>query len=102
MRRRAAARELRKRTTDTEKLLWAELRRYKIDGLQFRQQHPIGPYIVDFCCNRVRLVVEVDGEVHEQQCEYDAERDQYLKSAAFRCCGSPTNKCSATFPAYSQ
>jgi len=75
-----AARELRGQRTDTEKRLWAGLRLYKIDGWQFRQQHPIGPYIVDFCCYRVRLIVEIDGEIHETQREYDAERDDYLRN----------------------
>ena len=83
IRTRIAARELRGRRTDTEKRLWAELRLYKIDGLQFRQQHPIGPYIVDFCCYRVRLIVEIDGELHETQREYDAERDDYLRNLGY-------------------
>ena len=78
-----AARELRQRLTDTEKRLWVELRLYKIDGLQFRQQHPIGPYIVDFCCIRARLIVEIDGEIHEHQQEYDAERDDYLRTLGY-------------------
>jgi very-short-patch-repair endonuclease len=64
-------------------LLWARLRLGRIGGLQFRQQHPIGPYIVDFCCYRARLVVEIDGEIHEQQREYDAERDDYLKTLGY-------------------
>ena len=80
---RVAARELRQRLTDTEKRLWVELRLYKIDGLQFRQQHPIGPYIVDFCCIRARLIVEIDGEIHEHQQEYDAERDDYLRTLGY-------------------
>jgi very-short-patch-repair endonuclease len=84
IRTREAARELRRQTTDTEKRVWAELRLYKIDGLQFRQQHPIGPYIVDFCCYRTRLVIEIDGKIHEQQREYDAERDQYLEALGYR------------------
>jgi very-short-patch-repair endonuclease len=83
VRTRMAARELRGRRTDTEKRLWAELRLTKIDGLQFRQQHPVGPYIVDFCCYRVRLIVEIDGDVHETQREYDAERDDYLRNVGY-------------------
>jgi very-short-patch-repair endonuclease len=90
IRTRVAARELRGRRTDTERRLWAELRLYKIDGLQFRQQHPIGPYIVDFCCYRVRLIVEIDGEIHETQREYDAERDDYLRSLGYTVVRFPT------------
>jgi very-short-patch-repair endonuclease len=84
IRTRVAARELRSRRTETEKRFWDRLRLYKIDGLQFRQQHPIGPYIVDFCCHRVRLVIEIDGAIHEQQREYDAERDEYLAARGYR------------------
>jgi very-short-patch-repair endonuclease len=83
IRTRLAAREIRGRRTETERHLWAELHLYKIDGLQFRQQHPVGPYIVDFCCYRVRLIVEIDGEIHEAQREYDVERDDYLRSLGY-------------------
>ena len=60
-----------------------ELRRRQIDGLLFRRQHPIGPYIVDFVCHSARLVVEIDGSVHDQQQEYDAERDDYLQQLGY-------------------
>ncbi len=46
----------------------------QLAGLKFRRQHPLGPYIVDFCCPEARLIIEVDGEVHETQREYDAGR----------------------------
>jgi len=92
IRTRAAAKELRRQTTETEKRVWAELRLYKIDGLQYRQQHPIGPYIVDFCCHRAKLVVEIDGKIHEQQREYDAERDQYLEMLGYTVLRFSTNR----------
>jgi very-short-patch-repair endonuclease len=59
------------------------LRHHRLDGRQFRRQHPIGPYIVDFACPRERLVVEIDGEIHEMQREYDAERDDYLRNLGY-------------------
>jgi very-short-patch-repair endonuclease len=59
------ARELRQRATLAEKLLWKELRDHKLAGLKFRRQHPIGRYIVDFYCAKLRLVVELEGGVHD-------------------------------------
>jgi very-short-patch-repair endonuclease len=50
--------------TDAEKQLWERLRKKSLGGLRFRRQHPIGPYIADFFCNEVGLVVEVDGGIH--------------------------------------
>jgi very-short-patch-repair endonuclease len=83
IRTRATARELRQRRTDTEQMLLEVVRRRQIRGLQFRQQHPIGPYVVDFVCYSARLVVEIDGAVHEEQQEYDAERDDYLQQMGY-------------------
>jgi Protein of unknown function (DUF559) len=54
------ARQLRREQTDAERRLWTHLRRHQL-GVQFRRQHPIGPYIVDFCCVERMLVVELDG-----------------------------------------
>jgi very-short-patch-repair endonuclease len=74
------AKELRKAPTTAEQILWASLRSRKLHGLKFRRQHPIGPYIVDFYCAQHKLVVELDGSVHLQQTEYDAERTAFLNS----------------------
>jgi very-short-patch-repair endonuclease len=59
------ARSLRKELTDAENALWQELRNRKLNGLKFRRQHPIGSYIADFYCSEHKLVIEVDGNVHE-------------------------------------
>jgi very-short-patch-repair endonuclease len=83
IRTRTAARELRRRTTDTEQRVWGIVRRRQIDGLLFRRQHPIGPYIVDFVCVETRIVIEIDGEIHTDQQEYDAERDDYLQQVGY-------------------
>jgi very-short-patch-repair endonuclease len=55
-------------------------------SLKFRRQHPLGPYIVDFYCHQVRLVIEVDGGQHwdEEQRRYDARRTAYLQMKAIR------------------
>ena len=82
---RQKARTLRNRATRAEQLLWYELRELKAARIKFRRQAPIGPYIVDFTCLAVRLVVEVDGDMHETDRGklHDANRDAYLRSLGF-------------------
>jgi len=60
------ARELRQRQTRAEEALWKALRGRRLDGLKFRRQHPIGRYFADFACEPLRLLVELDGGVHDQ------------------------------------
>ncbi len=67
------ARELRKSMTEAERILWSRLRNRKTDGLNFRRQHPIDEYIVDFYCHEFKLVIEVDGEIHNTP--ENAEKD---------------------------
>lgn len=73
-------RELRQEATDAEKLLWAELRNRKLNGLKFRRQHPLDKFIVDFYCNEKNLVVELDGGVHDEKInkDYDDARTVML------------------------
>lgn len=59
------ARDLRKRQTYAEAILWQSLRAHRLDGLHFRRQHPIDPYVVDFACLSLRLVIELDGGGHD-------------------------------------
>ena len=75
------ARKLRQEMTPAEKMLWQCLRNRKFKGLKFRRQHPIDRYIVDFICMEKRLVVEADGEIHQEpeQKEYDRERTAELE-----------------------
>jgi very-short-patch-repair endonuclease len=56
---------LRKNETYCEKLLWQELRNCKLKGLKFRRQHAIDRFVADFYCNELKLIVELDGNVHE-------------------------------------
>ncbi len=58
------ARRLRRDQTDAERRLWRRLRARQLCGAKFRRQHPIGPYIADFCCLERRLVIELDGGQH--------------------------------------
>ena len=73
---REIARDLRKRLTPAEKLLWEELRNRELGGLRFPRQHPIGRYIVDFYCAEHRLIIELEGSVHDdrEQKSYDDGR----------------------------
>jgi very-short-patch-repair endonuclease len=78
------AKELRQHMTEPEKLLWQRLRANRLNGLHFRRQQIIDGFIVDFYCHAARLVVEVDGDIHQQQVEYDAERDKVLALRGLR------------------
>ena len=73
-------RELRKASTKAEKLLWAALRNRNLNGLKFRRQHALDKFIVDFYCNEKKLVVELDGNVHDEKNnkEYDEARTSML------------------------
>ncbi len=77
-----AARNLRGRETPTEALLWNAVRNRRLDGLKFRRQQPFGPFVVDFFCPSHRLVVEIDGSVHDNptQAESDRSRQEVLES----------------------
>ena len=78
------ARELRHSTTPAESILWSRLRGNQLGGVSFRRQHAIGPFVVDFCAPRFRLVIELDGSVHHEQQDYDAQRSDYLASQGYR------------------
>ena len=78
------ARRLRAEMTDAERQLWSRLRARQIEGLHFRKQVPIGDYIVDFCCLKRRLIVEVDGGQHAERADYDSERTAWLSQEGYR------------------
>jgi very-short-patch-repair endonuclease len=77
--------QLRKNLTPAEAALWSLLKGSQLLGRKFRRQHGIGSYIVDFCCPSEHLIVELDGEVHNDpgQAEYDAARDANLRELGF-------------------
>jgi very-short-patch-repair endonuclease len=78
------AKELRRQMTQEEKILWQHLRANRLNGLHFRRQQIIEGFIADFYCHAARLVIEVDGEIHQQQADYDAERDRVLSARGLR------------------
>ena len=76
------ARELRKKQTPAEAVMWELLRNKRFMNLKFRRQHQFGDYIVDFYCNEHKLVIELDGGIHsdEKQARKDKTRDAYMDS----------------------
>jgi very-short-patch-repair endonuclease len=79
------ARVLRRHMTVPEIILWSRLRLKKLDGYKFRRQQPIFDYIVDFYCNELRLIVEVDGEIHSlsENLDSDLKREKILKTNGY-------------------
>ena len=80
------ARRLRPEMTDPERLLWGKLRAHRHDGLAFRRQVPMGPYVLDFACHAARLVVELDGGGHSWpgQSRRDEARAAWLADRGYR------------------
>ena len=78
------SKELRREMTREETVLWEHLRANRLAGLHFRRQQVIDGFIVDFYCHAVGLVVEIDGEIHQQQIPYDTERDVIVSARGLR------------------
>jgi very-short-patch-repair endonuclease len=78
------ARRLRKEMTDAERFVWARIRHRQILGLEFRRQDPVGPYIADFVCHEIKLVIELDGGQHATQIEADAARTRWFEAEGYR------------------
>jgi len=78
------ARELRHNMTPAEKILWEKVRHNRLNGLPFRRQQVIDGYIVDFYCHAKALIVELDGDIHDEQKDHDSERDEHLIVRGFR------------------
>ncbi|MEK7503896.1 MAG: DUF559 domain-containing protein [Patescibacteria group bacterium] len=70
---------LRKKLTKWESILWEELRNNKL-GVKFKRQYSVGPYILDFYSTEASLGIELDGQQHKSNTEYDIFRSKYLKS----------------------
>jgi very-short-patch-repair endonuclease len=74
-----AARSLRQNLTPAEKHLWNALKNKQLIGLRFRCQHPVGNFILDFYCPACKLAIEVDGNIHDLQQDYDAARSAEIE-----------------------
>ena len=75
------ARSLRHNMTEAERVLWNELKNRKMNGLKFRRQHPLHYYIADFYCHEKKLIIEVDGGIHNSKAtkEHDENRSAELE-----------------------
>ena len=78
-------RALRRSATLPERRLWQHLRGRRADGLKFRRQYSVGPYVLDFCCPAARLGVEIDGWSHDGETaeQRDTARTEYLTGLGF-------------------
>jgi 2-isopropylmalate synthase len=77
------ARALRRDATDAERIIWRLLRDRRLDGVKFRRQVPIGPFIANFASIEHRLVVELDGGQHAESAS-DVSRDSFLTANGWR------------------
>lgn len=79
------ARELRREQTPAEKKIWARVRNHQLMNLPIRRQHPIGPYVVDFCCEPAKVIIEIDGDSHcePEQKAFDAQRTTWLEECGY-------------------
>lgn len=81
---RSNAKSFRNSSTDAERLHWKYLRNSQLEGIKFRRQQPLGPYIVDFVSFESNLIIEVDGSQHADDTRYDDARTVYLTHNGFK------------------
>ncbi len=81
---RTKARDLRNTPTGAEQRLWEELRLRRLAGFRFRRQKVIYPFIVDFYCPDKKLIIEVEGGVHEKQQDYDHAREETFQDLGYK------------------
>ncbi len=72
------ARQLRREQSPIEAILWKRIRSQQLNGLKFRRQYPVGNYIIDFYCPALKLAIELDGDSHNEQINYDETRTLWL------------------------
>ncbi len=78
------ARQMRHEPTPAEQVLWKRIRKNQVAGYKFRRQHMIDRFIGDFFCPQARLIIEVDGAIHDYTVEEDAARQEFLESLGLR------------------
>jgi len=76
---RANANKLRKQMTHAEKLLWNKLKNNQVLGFKFRRQHPIDIFIADFYCHKAKLIIEVDGEIHNSKHNKESDKGRTIE-----------------------
>src|SRR5689334_9930632 len=80
----ARSRDLRKRSTIPERLLWGRLRDRRLTGLKFRRQSPLGGFVLDFYCEDHKLALELDGNSHNNRAAYDRSRQAWIEEQGIR------------------
>lgn len=82
----AFARKLRREQTDVEKALWLRLKHRQLEGVKFRRQQPVGPYIVDLMTCEGKLIIELDGGQHNEEeiKARDKERVSWFEERGYR------------------
>lgn len=78
------ARELRQRQTKADSLIWNIVRANRLCNKKFRRQHVVGPFVADFACCELMLIVEIDGGYHDYKYEEDVSRQKYLEEMGWR------------------
>jgi len=78
------SRELRKNSTCEQKLVWEKLKNRQYKNLKFRRQHVLQGFVVDFYCHELKLILEIDGKIHEKQKEYDYLRQILIEEKGIR------------------
>ena len=79
------AQELRANQNSAEARVWSILRARRMAGLKFRRQHVLGMYVADFVCLRAKLVIEIDGDAHDEEAHLkDAKRTEEIEHAGYR------------------
>ena len=80
------AKQLRSNQTEAESKLWYYLRRKQLNGLKFRRQYAVGPYIVDFVNLKIGLIIEIDGGQHNEEkiVSYDQQRTVFLENCGYK------------------
>lgn len=93
------AREFRKNPTRQEEEVWQWLRNKKLLGLKWRRQQIIQGFLADFYCHELHLVLELDGDVHNDpsQKEYDLERDNIFKQIGIKILRIANSECSLEY-----
>ncbi len=77
------AKELRRNSTEAERVIWSSLRSRQFGNYKFRRQQPIGSFIVDFVCFEKKLIIELDGGQHMEDESYDTKRTKWLEGQGF-------------------
>ncbi|RMD59467.1 DUF559 domain-containing protein [Candidatus Parcubacteria bacterium] len=92
------SKEFRRRPTESERILWQALRRKQLLNLKFRRQQVLGRFIVDFYCPSCKLVIEVDGGIHDTRRVADAQRERWLNKAGYHVLRLPAEQIVTALP----